>query len=80
MCVGLAQQQYKNSYWRLSSVEDTHEKEAISEQCICKNMHGFNIIKNYELISRSEEKPNFLITLTNADSHNLLYSHDFLKK
>ena len=28
--------------------------------------------KNYELIARSEEKQNFLTTLTNADSHNFV--------
>ena len=80
MCVGLAQQQYSNSYWRPSSVQDTYEKEAISKQCNFQNMHGLNIIKNYELIARSEEKQNFLTTLTNADSHNLLFSNYFLKK
>ena len=36
--------------------------------------------KNYELIARSQEKQNFLTTLTNADSHNLLFSNYFLKK
>ena len=80
MCVGLAQQQYSNSYWKLSIVEDTYEKEEISEQCICQNMHNLNIIKDYELIARSEEKQNFLTTLTNGDSHNLLFSNYFLKK
>ena len=41
MCVGLALQQNSNSYWRLSSVQDTYEKEAISKQCNFKNMHAW---------------------------------------
>ena len=45
MCVELAQQQYSNSYWRLNSVQDTYEKEAISKQCNFQNMHGLKILK-----------------------------------
>ena len=43
-------------------------------------MHGFNIIKNHELIAASQERKKLLTTLTNADSHYLLFSNCFLKK
>ena len=79
MCVGLALQQYSNSYWRLSSVQDTYEKEAISKQCNFQNMHGLNIIKNHELIPASEDKLNLLDTITVAAGHTFCFTIILLK-
>ena len=39
--VGLAQQQYINSYFTMSSLKDTYQKQVISKHCLSQNIYAW---------------------------------------